>query len=85
MATPPELNFYQVGSTPCTPPTKAAPGTAGYDLHSCQEAIVPPRSRTCVRTGLGIRLPNYYYGRTVGRPELARHHGVDISGIVIDR
>ena len=64
-------------------PTKADPGSAGYDLCSCEKVIVPPKTRILVRTGLSIEIPKYYYLRIAPRSGLSCK-GIDIGAGVVD-
>jgi dUTP pyrophosphatase len=56
----------------------------GYDLHSAQDGVVPPRGRAKILTDLAIQLPPGTYGRIAPRSGLAWKHGIDVGGGVID-
>ena len=64
-------------------PKKADPGSAGYDLCSCEKITVPPRTRILVKTGISIEIPKYYYLRIAPRSGLSCK-GIDIGAGVVD-
>lgn len=65
-------------------PFRATPGSAGYDLFSSVDIIVPKRGRVLVDTDIGIELPVTCYGRVAPRSGLAVKHGIDVGAGVID-
>lgn len=68
-------------------PTRATPGSAGYDLSSChvEDVTIPPRSRRLIETGVAVDLPGtFVYGRLLGRSGLAARASIDVAAGVID-
>ena len=66
-------------------PMRATSDSAGYDLTSAVDAIIPPNGRLAVATGIAIGLPEGTYGRIAPRSGLAFKHGIDVLAGVIDR
>jgi dUTP pyrophosphatase len=66
-------------------PMRATSDSAGYDLTSAVDAIIPPNDRLAVATGIAIGLPEGTYGRIAPRSGLAFKHGIDVFAGVIDR
>ncbi len=67
------------------PPTRGSTGSAGYDLYSVSQLVIPPRGRVAVKTGIAIEIPsNTIYGRISPRSGLAIKHGINVLGGVID-
>lgn len=66
-------------------PCKKTPESAGYDLSSSENVIVPPRGRALVPTGLCFQVPESTYGRIAPRSGLALKNGIDVGAGVIDR
>lgn len=64
-------------------PYKKYEDDAGYDLFSCEDAIIPPRNRKLVNTGISIAIPKGTYGRVAPRSGLSCK-GIDIGAGVID-
>jgi len=65
-------------------PVRATDGSAGYDLFSIDNYIVPPGRRVVVSTGVSVKLPPGTYGRIAPRSGLAVKHGLDTLAGVID-
>ena len=65
-------------------PIRANLTDAGADLYSTESLIIPPLSRTLVKTGLIIEVPDNYYGRIAPRSGLAFKNGIDVMAGVID-
>ena len=65
-------------------PTRATPGSAGFDLHAFEAATVPPCGSCLVDTGLGITVPAGTYGRIAPRSSLAVR-GISVGAGVVDR
>ncbi len=66
-------------------PTRATPGSAGYDLYSTDGFIIMPGHRVVIPTGVALELPEGTYGRIAPRSGLAVKHGVDVLAGVVDR
>ena len=65
-------------------PTRGSEDAAGYDLYSCKPAIIPPRTRKLVDTGVSIAVPSArLYARITLRSGLAVK-GLDIGAGVVD-
>jgi len=67
-----------------TIPVRASPGSAGYDLSSAYDYVVPARGKELVKTDLSIALPEGTYGRVAPRSGLAWKHSIDVGAGVID-
>lgn len=65
-------------------PFRATPGSAGYDLFSAYNYIVPAKGREIISTDLQIQLPSGCYGRIAPRSGLAAHRSIDVGAGVID-
>ena len=58
-------------------------GSAGYDLYSTEDLVIPSLGTAKVRLGISIALPENTYGRIAPRSGLALK-GIDVGGGVID-
>ena len=67
-----------------TVPTRATPGSAGFDLSSVEQLTIPSKERAAVRTGISITLPPGTYGRVAPRSGIAYRFGIDVLAGVID-
>jgi len=67
-----------------TVPTRATPGSAGFDLSSVEQLTIPSKGRAAVRTGISITLPPGTYGRVAPRSGIAYRFGIDVLAGVID-
>ena len=65
-------------------PVRATAGSAGYDLASAEEKVVPAHGKALISTGWAIRCPDGYYGRIAPRSGLAWKNHIDVGGGVID-
>ena len=65
-------------------PTRGTALSAGYDLSSVADVVVPSLGRVAVPTGLAIKVPASSYGRIAPRSGLAFKHGIDVLAGVID-
>ena len=65
-------------------PTKSTPLSAGYDLYSVQNIIVPARGRVLIRTDLQIQVPDGCYGRIAPRSGLSVKKFIDVGAGVVD-
>ena len=65
-------------------PKRGSAQSAGYDLAAGEQAVVPPRSRAVVKTGLKICIPAGCYGRVAPRSGLAVKNFIDVGAGVID-
>jgi dUTP pyrophosphatase len=67
-----------------TVPQRSNPTDAGADLFSVEECYIPPMERRTVSTGIGLEIPEGYYGRVAPRSGLASKHGIDVLAGVVD-
>ncbi|KAJ4770938.1 Deoxyuridine 5'-triphosphate nucleotidohydrolase family [Rhynchospora pubera] len=65
-------------------PSRASTLSAGYDLSSAVEAVVPARGKALVPTDLSISIPEGTYARIAPRSGLAWKHSIDVGAGVID-
>lgn len=66
------------------PPSKSTAGSAGYDLASCETAVIPAGGWRAVNTGIAMRFPDDCYARIAPRSGLAFKHGIDVLAGVVD-
>ena len=64
-------------------PTRATLGSAGYDLYSCENTLIPPGTRKPVNTSISIAIPPETYARIATRSSLLVKD-IDIGAVVID-
>lgn len=65
-------------------PSRASALSAGYDLSSAKDTIIPSRGRGLVPTDLSIAIPDGTYARIAPRSGLALKHAIDVGAGVID-
>jgi len=65
-------------------PTRASAFSAGYDLSSVENTVVPARQRKLIKTGLSFTIPVGHYGRIAPRSGLALKKGIDVGAGVCD-
>ncbi len=65
-------------------PTKGSTISAGFDLYSAYDVIIPARGKEVVFTDISMEIPAGYYGRIAPRSGLAKKHFLDIGAGVID-
>ena len=63
-------------------PTKATPGSAGYDLYSVSTEEIYPYEMTRIPTGIAIELPTGYYGQICCRSSLAIRKLTTLGGVI---
>lgn len=81
---PPVRLFYKRERKTARAPVRATNDSCGYDLCSCEDAIVPPRSGAVISTGLSFAFPSGYYGRVAPRSGLAAKFLIDVGAGVVD-
>ena len=59
-------------------PEKSTGLSAGFDVHSIQNAEIPPHQRLKLGTGLAIAIPKGYHIEIRPRSGLALHHGITV-------
>ena len=64
-------------------PTRATSGSAGYDLYSCEDTLIPAGTRKSVQTGISIAVPPGTYARIAPRSGLSVK-GLDIGAGVVE-
>lgn len=77
------LKFVKVLPEAYTP-TKTSEMSAGYDLKSAFNYIVPARGKAKINTAIKIELPLGTYGRIAPRSGLAEIKSIDVGAGVID-
>lgn len=61
-----------------SPPRRAHPGDAGWDLVAREGFVLPPGERAAVPTGLVVAIPPGHAGLVLPRSGHARRHGVGV-------
>ena len=59
-------------------PSHSHPGDGGTDLYSRIDAILSPRERQTVPTGIAVAVPDGYAGLVVPRSGIAASHGIGV-------
>jgi len=65
-------------------PQRGTQRSAGYDLKSSDECIIPARSHKAIKTGIKVILPKDTYGRIASRSGLSFKNGIEVGAGVID-
>lgn len=65
-------------------PSRQSAGSAGYDLASAEDTVVPPKGKKLIDTGLSIAVEKLCYGRIAPRSGLAKDYFIDVGAGVID-
>jgi dUTP pyrophosphatase len=60
-------------------PSRATPGSAGYDLTSAEDGVLAPRERRAFGTGLAIAAPDGFECQIRPRSGLALKHGITVA------
>ena len=71
-------------SPDATLPVRGSEFSAGLDLSSAEDCVVPAGNKCVVCTDLAIAIPPYTYGRIAPRSGLAAKHFIDVGAGVID-
>ena len=66
-------------------PTRGTPGSAGFDLYSCEEEVIPRKKSTIINTGIKFSISEGYYGRIQSRSGLSIRHGIEVGAGTIDQ
>jgi len=77
------LRIYKI-SEHARVPIRGSPGSAGLDLYSAVDLVIPCASRALVSIGLAIQCPDGTYGRIAPRSGLAVYNGIQVGAGVID-
>jgi dUTP pyrophosphatase len=59
-------------------PSRATPGSSGYDLYSVDDLTIYPSMRRTVSTGLRVQIPMGFEGQIRPRSGLAFAHGLTV-------
>jgi dUTP pyrophosphatase len=65
-------------------PKRSTLKSAGFDLKSSEDCIIPAKSHKAVKTGIIVSLPPNSYGRIASRSGLSLKHGIEVGAGVID-
>uniref|UniRef100_T1H5Z6 Deoxyuridine 5'-triphosphate nucleotidohydrolase n=1 Tax=Megaselia scalaris TaxID=36166 RepID=T1H5Z6_MEGSC len=65
-------------------PMRGSAKSAGYDLRSAYDIIVPARGKAVVKTDIQIHVPEGSYGRVAPRSGLAVKNFIDVGAGVVD-
>ncbi|PSR73477.1 hypothetical protein PHLCEN_2v10769 [Hermanssonia centrifuga] len=65
-------------------PTRGSPLSAGYDLYSAEQKVIPARGKALINTQISIAVPAGTYGRVAPRSGLASKFMIDTGAGVID-
>ncbi len=65
-------------------PQRASENSAGYDLSSAYETVVPKKGKALVGTDLSFTVPPGTYGRIAPRSSLGWKYFIDVGAGVID-
>ena len=65
-------------------PTRATPGSAGFDLFATYGFTLKPGQRHCFDTGVAVAIPDGWVGLVQPRSGLSLRHGIDTLAGVID-
>jgi dUTP pyrophosphatase len=60
-------------------PSRATPGSAGYDVASAEEGVLAPQERRAFATGFSIAMPEEYECQIRTRSGLALKHGIIVA------
>src|SRR5216110_1365501 len=65
-------------------PTYAMEGDAGADLYARSPVVIPARDNVLIDTGIGVSIPEGYFGLVRGRSSLATKHNISAnsSGVI---
>lgn len=77
------IHFERVDANACIP-TKSSKGSAGFDLYSLKEVVVPAKQRAVIDTGVVVTLPHGCYGQIFARSKLSSKYDIDVGAGVID-
>ena len=77
-----KIEFLRFNSSAITP-TQGTKDSAGFDLYSVENVIVPANSMKIIKTDIGFKIPGGYFGKIYARSSLAIRC-TEVSGGVID-
>lgn len=70
-----KLRFTKLNENAITP-TRGSNQAAGYDIYSCEDAIIYENTTQIVHTGIAIEIPEGYFGAIYARSGLATKEGL---------
>ena len=73
-----QIQVERMPGLPGTIPTRATPGSAGYDLYAREALTLAPGGTGKVGTGLKIAIPDGFEAQVRPRSGLAARHGVTV-------
>jgi dUTP pyrophosphatase len=65
-------------------PTQGSPFSAGIDLYSPDNGVIPPMSQRLINTHIKLVIPKGVYGRIAARSSLALHNSILVLAGVVD-
>jgi dUTP pyrophosphatase len=65
-------------------PTRATRDSAGFDLYSVARVVVPAKGFATIPIGVGIRIPDGFYGMIASRSGLMSKNGIFAGTGIID-
>lgn len=71
-------------SDKATLPTRGSVLSAGWDLYSSEEGLIPGHGQGMIATDVSVIVPEGTYGRVAPRSGLAAKHGISTGAGVID-
>lgn len=71
-------------SEKATLPTRGSVLSAGWDLYSSEEGVIPGHGQGMIATDISVIVPEGTYGRVAPRSGLAAKHGISTGAGVID-
>lgn len=80
---PEKIKFVLINDKAASP-ERGTQRSAGYDLKSCEDCVIPARSHKAVKTGIKVTLPTNTYGRVASRSGLSFKNGIEVGAGVID-
>lgn len=66
-------------------PVRKTPGSAGLDLSSAYDSVIPPGEARRVKTEIAVTIPENCYGQIAERSGFSYDNEVSILGGVVDR
>lgn len=69
---------FQLLDSELSPPSRAHPGDAGWDLLAARDVVIAPGDRVAVPTGIAIAVPSGHAGLVLPRSGHARRHGIGV-------
>lgn len=69
------INYTRLNSN-AIQPSRGSQWAAGYDLYSCDSAIIEPHTTLKIGTGIAMEIPEGYFGAIFARSGLATKRGL---------